>query len=996
MGASPRSFPRARLALLVGSLPVGSLLVAPLIVRLSPGASTLTGAPADGPSEAQSDAVPDAVSYEGEHWSLVPPARPDPPNLRDPHWVRDDLDAFVLARLEAAGLAPVPEAQRVTWLRRVTFDLTGLPPTLAELDAFLADRSPDAYGRAADRLLASPSYGERMAVDWLDLARYADTYGYQNDFQREVWPWRDWVIRAFNSNLPYDDFVLWQLAGDLLPDATRDQRLATTFNRLHRQTNEGGSVEEEYRVEYVSDRVHTFGTAFMGLTLECARCHDHKFDPIGQREYYALSAFFAQIDECGLYSHFTNAVPTPTLELATDEERAQLAALEDRISAAEAEGEAKLGAQRAEALESSGGLAAWLATVEPDAPLPGCLGRYPMDGGGPLLANAVDGGPSGRLHGGTTPCAGRAGGGLELTGDDPLTFPDVGHFRRYDPFSFGLWLWSPDVKPRAVVLHRSKSWTDSGSRGYQLLIEEGRLSASLIHFWPGNALRVRTVRQLPVGEWVHVAFTYDGSSRADGMRLYVDGELETSEVVRDGLTRMIIKGAEGDLTIGERFRDQGFARGRVDDLAVFDRELAPIEVRRLFDGRALTALLPREPASWSVDERADVLAAYLAGASEEAAQARAELRELRRERDHLRDGVREIMAMREMAWRRPTYFLERGHYDARGEELEPDTPTALTPFPPDQPRNRLGLARWLTARGHPLTARVAANRLWQIAFGRGLVETAEDFGTQGTPASHPALLDYLACELVDGGWDVKATLRRLVLSATYRQSSRASAAARALDPENRLYSRAPSRRLPAEMVRDAALAAGGLLVERIGGPSVKPYQPEGLWKEKSGQVYQPDEGEGLWRRSLYTLWKRTSPPPAMMIFDAAKRDVCVARRQRTETPLQALVLMNDPQYVEAARGLGERMLRHAIAPAGRAAFAFRTLTSRRPTAQELAVLVRLYADLRADLEAAPDEVERLLAVGKRPADPALDRTGLATCTLIASTLLAHDATITRR
>jgi hypothetical protein len=516
------------------------------------------------------------------------------------------------------------------------------------------------------------------------------------------------------------------------------------------------------------------------------------------------------------------------------------------------------------------------------------------------------------------------------------------------------------------------------------LVEDGRLSAALVHFWPGDAVGVRTVEPLPVGEWVHVAVTWDGSSRAAGLAVYLDGALAPTEVVRDGLTRMIVRGAEGDLTIGERFRDNGLRGGRVDDLAVFDRALAPDEVRQLVGS---------EPGAPSFER-------WLAAVDPEARAAREGLRAARRARDEHRDGVRQIMTMRALEEPRPTYVLQRGRYDMRGEEVAADVPAVLPPLPradsdgaaPD----RLDLARWLVHPEHPLTARVAVNRLWQLAFGRGLVETAEDFGSQGTPPSHPALLDHLACSFVDSGWDVKGLLRRLVLSATYRQSSRASALARERDPSNRLLARAPSPRLSAEMLRDGALLAGGLLVERRGGPPVRPYQPLGLWEEKSGVAYQQDTGEGLCRRSLYTIWKRTSPPPSMMLFDAAKRDVCVARRQRTQTPLQALVLWNDPQLVEAARGLGERMLAAAEDPGERAAFAFRVLTARAPTAAEREVLVRLYGDLHSDLAAHPDDVAALLAVGERPVDPALDPLELATCALVASTLQGHDATVRRR
>ncbi|MEM7306298.1 MAG: DUF1553 domain-containing protein [Planctomycetota bacterium] len=913
--------------------------------------------------------VAEGAPYAG-HWSFEPPRRPAPPAVRDAAWPRDELDRFVLARLEREGLAPAPAADRATWLRRASFDLTGLPPALDDVEAFLADREEGAFGRAADRLLASPAYGERMAADWLELARYADTYGYQNDAARAVWPWRDWVIDAFNENLPYDRFVTWQLAGDLLDAPTRAQRLATTFNRLHRQTNEGGSVEEEFRVEYVSDRVHTFGMAFLGLTLECARCHDHKFDPLSQREYYGLSAFFDNVDESGLYPHFTSATPTPALALTTAEDDAELARLDAEIARVEAE----------------------LARAErPATPLAGCVGSFsfdaPPDADG-RLPNAADPAHAGRVRDAPRSAEGRRGLALEFSGEDNATFPGVGELRRWDPFTFSLWIRPPGraaeepAPERAVVLHRSRAWTDAGSCGYQLLLEHGRPSFSLIHFWPGDALRVVASDPLPAGTWTHVAITYDGSSRADGVRLYVDGRAAATEVVRDGLRRDVVSGGGLVLTLAQRFRDVGFAGGRVDELAVFERALAADEVALLFAG-------------------ADPTRAPEIATDSNWWRRREELRELRRQRGERFDGVPSIMTMEELDAPRTTYVLARGDYGARGEAVEPHVPEALGALAADAPRDRLGLVDWLTAADNPLFARVAANRLWQLAFGAGLVATSENFGSQGTLPTHPELLDYLAGQLVDGGYDLKALMRRLVLSATYRQSSRAAAALRERDPENHLYARAPSRRLTGEELRDLALAASGLLVERVGGPSVKPYQPAGLWKEKSGAEYRPDEGEGLWRRSLYTFWKRTSPPPSMMIFDAGKREVCVARREETNTPLQVLVLWNDPQRVEAARRLAERVLVEAAGEdEARITRAFRLLATRSPRAEELDVLLALLAAERDAYRADPQAARALLEIGSASVDVDVDADAdaaeLAALTVVAGALLSYDAVVTKR
>jgi mono/diheme cytochrome c family protein len=986
--------------------------------------------------------IADGAEYE-RHWAFVPPERPPVPEVEASSWPREELDGFVLARLEAEGLEPSPEASRETWLRRVSFDLTGLPPTLEELDDFLADTSATAYERVVDRLLASPRYGERMASDWLDAARYADSYGYQNDVARDVWPWRDWVIEAFNQDLGWDAFAIWQLAGDLLPEPTREQRLATTFNRLHRQTNEGGSVEEEYRIESVSDRVHTFGTAFLGLTLECARCHDHKYDPILQSEYYGVSAFFDNIDEAGLYSHFTDAVPTPTLVLSTEEDERQLALLDAAVQDAERaldqamteasrtedlggdrEGRAHpaAGADRSGDREGSSGAddgaddgasgvapeIRWPASGWPDAP-PGCVVAIDFESiDGDALTNDADPDHPGELGGEPSLVEGRHGQGLELDGDDNAHVPGVGAFSRDDPFTVALWVHVPEAKQRAVVLHHSRAWTDSGSRGYELLIEEGALSAALIHFWPGNALRVRAVDPLPLDRWVHVAMTYDGGSRAAGLSIHVDGLRAETRTVRDALTRTI-SGGDHTLTLGQRFRDIGLAGGRVDELRVYDRQLVDAEVRHLATGEPLPSLLAS-----SAD---DALAFRLAVDEADVNARRAELHAARRALSAYRDGLPEIMTMVELDAPRPTHRLARGSYLEPAERVQPGTPEQVASFGADLAPDRLGLSQWLVAPENPLFARVSANRFWRLAFGEGLVPTAENFGSQGVPPTQPELLDHLSHELRASGWSVKSMMRRLVLSATYRQTSHHRVAAEggtthfvgaedgqadqhAADAPHdpfELFARGPRRRLTAEMLRDQALFVSGLLVEQLGGPPVKPYQPPGLWQEKSGVVYTADEGSGLWRRSLYTFWKRTSPPPSMMIFDAAKRDVCVARRQQTSSPLQALALWNDPQQVEAARALGERlMLEVPTGDAERVAHAFRLVTSRRPDPEELAVLTDLLADARAAYEAAPEDAEALIAVGHSTADAELDPVELAALTVVANTLLSSDGAVTLR
>jgi Protein of unknown function (DUF1553)/Protein of unknown function (DUF1549)/Concanavalin A-like lectin/glucanases superfamily/Planctomycete cytochrome C len=929
-----------------------------------------------------------------DHWAFTPPGEVTLPEVQHSAWPRNAIDRFVLARLEAEGLTPAPEASKERLIRRVSFDLTGLPPTLAEIDLFLADCRPDAYERLVDRLLASPRFGERMAVDWLDVARYADTHGYQADVYRAMWPWRDWVVKAFNANLSFDTFITWQLAGDLLPKPGREQVLATAFNRHHRQTNEGGSIEEEWRTEYVADRTITFGAAFLGLTLECSRCHDHKYDPITQKDFYSLFSFFNSIDESGLYSHFTDAVPTPTALLSTADTDRAIAATECKIHVAEAKLE-QLGPIRSRMFE------AWLRGLNRQSQTPpimsGRIGDFPLDVIKNLkVENQADPTKPGQIFESPELVAGRIGKALKLSGENNVTLP-MGNFDRFEPFTISLWIKTPDLKDRAVVIHRSRSWTDAGSRGYEILIENGKLSAHLVHFWPGNAIGITTKAEVPLDRWVHTTLTYDGSSRAGGLSLYLDGRRTDCEVVRDSLTKNITGGGGDELTVGQRFRDRGFKNGLVDEINVFDRALTPLEVAQLGDGTTLSKALRSDPTTFTPELRQDLSAYYLANFDAEYIARLADLKELRRERSALADPVAEIMVMKELPQPRPTFVLRRGAYDAPTEPVSRNTPAALFPFAPDWPRNRLGLARWVTDPRQPLSARVTVNRWWQSIFGRGIVVTPEDFGSQGQLPSHPELLDWLARHFIDSGWDVKNVWRQILTSATYRQASEASPELQARDPENALLGRGPRLRLPAEMIRDNALASSGLLVGKLGGPPVKPYQPAGLWEEKASIPYVRDAGEGSHRRSLYTFWKRTSPPPAMLTFDAAGREVCAVKRLPTATPLQALVLLNDPQYVEAARALAQRAVREGGSIlSDRATFIVRSLTGRRPGDRELLVLEALYREQYDEFRSGRADAQELLAVGDAARDHGVDTAELAALTVLAQAVMNHDETVMKR
>lgn len=908
--------------------------------------------------------IEQGAEYEG-HWAFLPPQKHALPAVNNSAWIRNPVDTFILKQIEESNLSPNEPASREKLLRRVCFDLTGLPPTLEMLDRFLADSSDEAFEAIVDELLASEAYGERMAADWLDVARYSDTYGYQVDRDRFVWPWRDWVVRSFNVNLPYDQFITEQLAGDLLPNATDDQILATAFNRLHPQKVEGGSTPEEFRIEYIADRTQTFGTTFLGLTLECCRCHDHKFDPISQKEYYQLSAYFDNIDEAGLYSFFTPSVPTPTLLLTTPEQKAKISELKTAQTTAE---------QMLEAISKSRNeeFAKWKTELSSDA-----LTQLNIAGEAAHLDFE-------KVDGRNTQVDGVVGKAAKLTGDDAIN-TEVGNFKRSQPFSVSLWLQTPDVKERAVVFHRSRAWTDAGSRGYQLLFEEGKLSASLIHFWPGNAIRIKTKSAVSINQWVHVVMAYDGSSLASGLKIYLDGELAETEVVRDQLTKQITGGGGDHIAIGERFRDRGFKNGLVDELRVYDRELSSLEVSTVrnrdlsqSDGAAFSDSDLREFYFRTVDPD------YLA-----------QLKVVEQKREELNqylDGLSEIMVMREMQEKKPSYKLTRGAYDQRAEQVHAQTPAIFPASTEQKTQDRLSLAAWLTDPQHPLTSRVAVNRIWQMLFGQGLVRTPEDFGSQGALPTHPDLLDWLAADFVESVWDVKRLVKQIVMSATYRQSSRSSAEKMKADPENRLFARAPSYRLPAEMLRDNALAVSQLLVQKLGGPPAKPYEVEVSFKPTSRA-----KGEGLYRRSLYTYWKRTGPAPVMMTLDASKRDVCRVKREQTSSPLQAFVMLNGPQFVEASRALAERVIQlHKQDDSAALSTLFRLLTSRTPSEQEQKILLKLFASQHKLFEEQPEQALAYLTVGDQKRDESIAPARLAAMTTVANALFNFDECVIKR
>ena len=917
------------------------------------------------------------------------------PKVGRASWPRNPIDSFVLERLQREGLTPSPEAGRETLLRRVTLDLTGLAPSPAELDAFLKDRSPEAFEKVVDRLLASPRYGERMAARWLDAARYADSNGYQYDGERVMWPWRDWVIRAFHRNQPFDQFVLEQIACDLLPGASRDQKIATGFNRNHRANTEDGIIPEEYAAEYVVDRLETASTVFLGLTMGCARCHNHKYDPFTQKEFYQLFAYFNNVPELGRAMKYGNSpplIPAPTREqqAAWDHLQARLERLRESFDRRE---------KSLRRLQRD-----WENRIAPSEPRPNGAEEAPLHWapaeGLELLFSFEGSDPPAKTTGGQLGAASGSRGRAGVF--DGRTHLDAGRaagFDIQDRFTLAAWVFSDQAPDGSLI---SRMADNPKGKGYGVHLREGRVHAHLTSVWADDAIRLETEETLQAGRWHHVAVTYTGSRMAEGVRVYIDGRPATVKVLMDTLYRPFRNAGNevrDPLRIGGGEGPSRRFRGRLDEARIYSRVLDEQEIAALALDQSLQSIAARPAAQRSAVESLALRSFFLEQAApEEARDAWKQHNALLREREKLERSFPTVMVMAERPEPRDTFLLTRGAYDKPGEKVLPGLPAVLPPLPPGAPNNRLGFARWLVGPANPLTARVAANRFWQMYFGAGLVKTAEDFGSQGESPSHPDLLDWLAAEFVRSRWDVKALQKLIVTSATYRQSSQAAPAVARKDPENRLLARGPRFRLPAEMIRDQALFAAGLLVDKLGGPPVKPYQPPGLWKEIAMQdtEYLQGKGEDLYRRSLYTYWKRTAAPPMLVNFDSAMRESCVVREGRTNTPLQALNLMNDVTFLEAARFIGQRMIREGgAAVEDRLRRGFLLVLARRPSTRELE-LTRASLAFHLDYFASrPEQVRAYLSHGETPPDPSLDPRELAAYASLASLLLNLDEAVTK-
>lgn len=991
--------------------------------------------------------VAEGAHYE-EHWAFITPSRPAVPAVSAAarSWVRTPVDAFIAARLEREGLTPAAESDRRSLIRRVTLDLTGIIPTAAEVEAFVADRAPDAYEKLVDRLLASPRYGEHRARNWLDYIRYADTHGIHFDNFRAIWPYRDYVIRAFNQNKRFDAFVREQLAGDLLPARTIDELTATGFMRCNLTTNEGGTITEEVFVNQTRDRVEAFGATFLGLTTGCAACHDHKFDPITTRDFYGLAAFLSNTVEKPWDLNI--AEPPPVVRLPKPENSAAA----EFVLRSRSELATKLEARRARSREIA---AAWLKAGNGPNPVgeEGLELRLRFDEGkGDVVRNSAPKAAVREFKADTNPL---------IWGENTWLWPSMrmdihtrlnlggmGDVEANEKFSTGGWIMLR-AKPgggvrtgtgNGTLLARMGDEKRRGGAGWDVYQEGLLLFVNLVpdatqavetetsaatapaaapaaETAPATKRKAAPRRVTPAAppvkrgisvatrpgqiirdEWIHVFVTYDGSRKASGVRIYLNGKPADTEVRLDTLGPKDSIRTDAAMHVGRRDDYNPMRETRFQDVRFYRRALTPAEVARLPFEDLAAEIVARQPdaARWTTDEKFVVADRLVLGEKdEETIRLAASVAAHETAFDALtKDGTPSLIALEKST---PAYsdILKRGDYFAREERVEPSVPHFLPGLPAGAPRNRRGLADWLLSPEQPLVARVTVNRVWQEVFGRGLVESSGDFGVMGDRPTHPELLDWLAIEFREGGWDVKRLYRLLVTSAAYRQSAAVTPERLAKDPSNKFLSRGPRFRMDAEMLRDSALAASGLLVDKIGGPPVKPYQPPGIWEEvampeSNTKTYVPDKGEGLYRRSVYTFWKRASPPASLETFDATSREVVCSRRARTNTPLQAFVTMNDPQWVEAARRLAERAVTATIDPAGRLDYLARATLARPLQAAETKALLGSAERVRAKYTADAAAAAVLLQVGESASDPALSASDLATWTVVASQFLNLD------
>ncbi len=929
------------------------------------------------------------------HWSFVRPGKPEAPEVSKAEWAANPIDRFVLAGLDKAGLSPAPEVDRRALARRVALDLTGLPPTLEEVEAFVADADPKAYEKLIDRYLASPRWGEHRGRYWLDAARYADTHGLHFDNYREMWLYRDWVIGAFNRNQPFDQFTVEQIAGDLLPGPTESQLIATGFQRCNMTTNEGGTIDEENLALYAADRVQTIGWVYLGLTMNCAQCHDHKFDPITAKDHYAMAAFFRNTTQGPKDGNVKDS--GPVLVVPGEADRPRWDALPGEIAA----GAAKRN-ERREAAKPE--FTTWLASATPEAleqggPGEALAAHFPLnEGKGGEFAARI---PADRRVPISEALAwaqgGRFGPAPILKKDTAPDLGDLGGFAANEPFTVALWMRSPkDGLSGAVVARMDDA---AKHRGWDLLQENRSLAFHLIDTWPDNGLKVGTQRPvLAPGQWQHVAVTYDGSRKAAGVKMYVNGVEVPVRAHRDNLKSDAETRAATPLRLGRRSASLFYEDGQAQDLRLFSKRLSAPEIARVHQMPALRGALAageqRKP-----EQLESLFAHYLATRDAAWQDLDRAVAKLEGERDaikarspvtHIQEEKKDTPAM--------ANILLRGAYDQVGEEVAAAPPAVLHPLPEGASANRLGLARWLVDPANPLTARVTVNRFWQEIFGTGLVATPDDFGIMGAAPSHPELLDWLALAFVESGWDVKGLFKTILMSSTYRQAALTTSEKVEKDRDNRLLSRGPRSRMDGEMIRDSALAASGTLSLRMGGPGTKPYQPENVWETvgMGNAKYVQDKGENLYRRTVYNYWKRMAPPASMEIFNAPNREVSCTKRDRTNTPLQALVTLNDPQFVEAARRLAELALKDSGGDEAKALdLVARRVLSRPLREPETNVMDSARLTLLSHYQANPEDAAALLAIGETPPNKDLVPTVLAAWTMVCNQMMNLDEALNK-
>jgi hypothetical protein len=962
-----------------------------------------------------------------EHWSYLALNKPKVPELNNDWTRKNTIDHYIQNELQQLGMAPTTVADKEHLIKRLTMDLTGLPPDIEEIDEFLNDPSENAYEKVVDRLLQSDAYAERMTQEWMDVARYSDSHGVSFDGYRTSWPYRDWLIQAFQNNLPYNDFITHQVAGDLIPGADDKSITATSFLRMNPLEASGGSIPEEFRLEYVNERAGLAGTALLGLTVECAKCHDHKFDPISQKEFYQVSAFFNNTEEFGLAP--VDSDRPPTLMLLSDDEKSQI---ERYVMTLNAEEKALSVIKNETAFKY-------------DKPLPNNLevrpvGYYPLDAikfykkeikpkkpkkdkkkktSEEKKAAAkkkkepkkkvfvdmqlLDKNKEAEANLKITLTEGKHGKAAYFNEEyDIITLRKIGEFEHHDPFSISTWISTEkDSIGSSQTIIGNTGHVFQYHRGWDLALDStNHVRVRFIHRMPDEIISVSSLDAIPPNEWQHIGFTYNGSKKANGITLFVNGKKVATKINFDQLKRSMVPINEGTmkrdtipLVVGKSNRpwmeDLGLFRGKIDDIKIYDKQLSQWEMASLGEANldANSAALKQE--HWFLRDK-NLLAE------------RKKIKTNRKELGAILDSAKEIMVMKDMKVPRKTYILNKGLYDQPLEAVEPGGINKVLPFDSDLPKNRLGLAQWLFDANNALVPRVAINRYWQMIFGMGLVKTAEDFGSQGARPSHPELLDWLAKDFVEHGWDVKYALKQMVTSYTYQQSSLCSEDLREADPENKYLARSPSYRWPAEMIRDNALKASGLLVQDIGGPSVKPYQPDGLWAEvlmASNKLakYKADSLTGLYRRSLYTFSRRFAPNPFMINFDATSREICTIRRNVTSTPLQALTLLNDPQFVEASRVLSEVVQKEYPNNIDQQIqLAFRRCTGLTPSDQQIDILKGQYENSIKQFVEFPKLSDSILSIGKRPFDKLLSKDKTAAMTLVVSTIFNFDETYTKR